>query len=332
MGNDVYANNMNVACKAGDGKVICAFPDVCLSPPTPPAGPIPIPYPVTSMSSDTTDGSGTVTVNNKEVMLKDKSCYSKCTGDEAATKTLGMGVANASLSGKVYFKMWSMDVQMEGENVVRAFDITTSNHMSEVGNAAVPMINSERMGFTQLGECKGVNKKFELVPYESTNPSTGDKDLTCGRKGMTGHHLIPGRCMKTRTTAGGNAAYPKGCSHDKAPCVCVDNENQYDGTHKECHAIFDPIEQQEAKKPPKDQMTYKKARDTAAESAAGINGGKDLTDKQLECVKAQLDNYYKKCLANQDGSIALNSPLNAQADNSGLVLPSTSSVGGLGSP
>ena len=31
MADEVYANGRDVACKAGDGKSICAFPDVCLS-------------------------------------------------------------------------------------------------------------------------------------------------------------------------------------------------------------------------------------------------------------------------------------------------------------
>ncbi len=311
MANDVFANDMNVACKAGDAKVICAFPDVCLSPPTPPAGPIPIPYPVTSMSSDTTDGSGTVVINNKEVMLKDKSCYKKCTGDEAATKTLGMGVANASLSGKVYFKMWSMDVKFEGENVVRAFDITTSNHQSEIGNASVPMVNSERMGFATLDECKGVDKQFELVPYESTDPATGKKDLSCKRSTppTTGHHLIPGRCMEF--APGGK--YPPGCSHASAPVICVSGTSQWTGTHKKLHAKFDPVEFAHAKKPPKGKMTYKAARDAAANSVGAAKSSGQVTDKQGECIKAQLDKYYKNCLKNADGSIALNSQINASS-------------------
>ena len=38
MGCEVYANSDEIACKAGDNKVIAAMPDVCLSPPSPPAG------------------------------------------------------------------------------------------------------------------------------------------------------------------------------------------------------------------------------------------------------------------------------------------------------
>jgi hypothetical protein len=320
MGNPVYANNMSVACKSGDAKVICAFPDVCLSPPTPPAGPIPIPYPVTSMSSDTTDGSGTVKINNKEVMLKDKSCYKKCMGDEAATKTLGMGLMNANLGGKTFFKMWSMDVKAEGENVVRAFDITTSNHMSEIGNATVPMINTERLAFATLDACKGVDKKYELLPYKSTDPATNQETESCARATppMTGHHLIPGRCMQMHPKTPANpSGYPPPCSHDKAPVICIADPpgaNQWAKHHKKLHSRFDPVENRHAKRPPKNRMTYKAARNAAAASVAGVKRNKKLTDAQFECLKAQLDDYYKQCLeTNNDGSIKLNQTIKASS-------------------
>lgn len=134
MANQVYANGREVSCKAADGKSICAFPDVCLSPPSPPAGPIPIPYPNTGFASDMTEGSKTVKISDKEVMLKDKSYFKKSTGDEAATKSLGMGVVTHQIQGKVYFTSWSMDVKFEGENVVRHLDLTTHNHGSCPGD------------------------------------------------------------------------------------------------------------------------------------------------------------------------------------------------------
>jgi hypothetical protein len=134
MGHEVYANNMAIVSKSADGKAICAFPDVCLSPPTPPAGPVPIPYPNTAMASDTAEGSNTVKLNGQEVVLKNKSYFSKSTGDEAATKTLGMGVVTHTIQGKMYFNSWSMDVKIEGENVCRNLDMTTHNHMSEPPN------------------------------------------------------------------------------------------------------------------------------------------------------------------------------------------------------
>jgi hypothetical protein len=129
MSNDVFANGREISCKAADSMSPMAFPDVCLSPPTPPAGPVPIPYPNTGMASDTSEGSRTVLLEGEEAMLKDSSCFSKSTGDEAATKTLGMGVISHNITGKCYFVAWSMDVQFEGENVVRHMDMTTHNHM-----------------------------------------------------------------------------------------------------------------------------------------------------------------------------------------------------------
>ena len=75
MSHNVFANGREVACKAASSKTICAFPDVCLSPPPPPAGPLPLPYPNTGMASDCTDGSQTVKIDGQEAMLKDKSYF-----------------------------------------------------------------------------------------------------------------------------------------------------------------------------------------------------------------------------------------------------------------
>ena len=142
MSCDVYANGDEIACKAGGGKVIAAFPDVCLTPPPPPAGPIPVPYANTSFSRDMKNGSVTVKIGGKEVMLKDQSYYNTSPlGDEAATKALGAGVITHVITGKTYFSSWSMDVKFEGKNVDRHTDITTSNHASPLGNAGTPMPN-----------------------------------------------------------------------------------------------------------------------------------------------------------------------------------------------
>lgn len=133
MSNAVYANGREIACKAGSGKSIAAFPDVCLSPPTPPAGPIPIPYPLTAQDDDTNEGSKEVKISGDPVMLKDQSNFKKCTGDEAATKSQGMGVITGNITGKVFFSVWSMDVKIEGQNAVRHLDLVTHNHSSQVG-------------------------------------------------------------------------------------------------------------------------------------------------------------------------------------------------------
>jgi hypothetical protein len=147
MGNEVYANNMEVSCKAAQGKSICAFPDTCFTPPQTPATPpgVPIPYPNTGMASDTTDGSKTVQVSGQEVMLKNKSYFKRSTGDEAGCAPK-KGLITSTNMGKVYFNAWSMDVKFEGENVVRNLDLTTHNHNPSPGNTATwPYLDAAAM-------------------------------------------------------------------------------------------------------------------------------------------------------------------------------------------
>ena len=135
MANKVFANGREISCKAASGKSICAFPDVCFTPPENPATPpgVPIPYPNTGMASDTTGGSKKVKISGKEVMLKNKSYFKKSVGDEAGSAAK-KGILTSVNRGKVYFTSWSMDVKVEGQNVVRHFDLTTHNHMSMPGN------------------------------------------------------------------------------------------------------------------------------------------------------------------------------------------------------
>jgi hypothetical protein len=147
MSNQIYANMMEVSCKAAAGKAICAFPDTCFTPPLTPATPpgVPIPYPNTGMASDCSDGSTSVKISKQEVMLKNKSYFKRSMGDEAGCAPK-KGVVTSKNMGKVYFNAWSMDVKIEGENVVRHFDLTTHNHASYVGNSpAWPYVDALAM-------------------------------------------------------------------------------------------------------------------------------------------------------------------------------------------
>jgi hypothetical protein len=136
MSRTVYANNNAVACKAGDVKVIAAFPDVCKSPPPPPTGPMPVPYAASSFARDLHAGSKSVKIGGQPIALKNQSYFkSSPLGNEAATKGFGAGIASQQMGGKTYFAMWSMNVRAEGMNVCRHMDIATSNHGS---NANTP--------------------------------------------------------------------------------------------------------------------------------------------------------------------------------------------------
>ena len=170
MGCNVYANGDEIACKAGDGKVIAAFPDVCLSPPSPPAGPIPVPYPDTSFSKDMQNGSKTVKIKGKEVMLKDQSFYKTSPlGDEAATKGLWGRRHHSRHHGQDVFVAWSMDVEFEDQNVDRHTDLTTSNHASPTANASGSEHEQRRGPRASNGRGRGLSRAA-LKPPTLTVP------------------------------------------------------------------------------------------------------------------------------------------------------------------
>ena len=165
---------MEVSCKAANGKSICAFPDVCFTPPQTPATPpgVPIPYPNTGLASDTTNGSSTVKISGQEVGIKDKSYFKKSTGDEAGSAPK-KGLINSNTKGKVYFKSWSMDVKIEGENAVRHMDMVTHNHASANANEAAPWMYADMMAFndSQGKVCKDEQKEAD-TKCEDAKPRT----------------------------------------------------------------------------------------------------------------------------------------------------------------
>ncbi|WP_224368424.1 PAAR-like domain-containing protein [Hyalangium versicolor] len=134
MQTHVYANGREICSKAADGKSTAAFPDVCWSPPAPPAGPIQLPYPNTAFASDLENGTSTVFICGAIVARKDESYLSTSTGDEPATDQFPMGISTGVLQGKAYFTSWSMNVMVEGVNVARHQDLMTHNHASPGGN------------------------------------------------------------------------------------------------------------------------------------------------------------------------------------------------------
>ena len=264
MSNQVYANNMEVSCKQAAGKSICAFPDVCFTPPLTPATPpgVPIPYPNTGMASDTSDGSSSVKISGQEVMLKNKSCFKKSMGDEAGAAPK-KGVVTSKNMGKVYFTAWSMDVKVEGENVVRMMDLTTHNHASLPGNSppwpyldevAVPGIGqtcAEEVG-NEKAACSDSTGKYKSGTdccsdpkcQEARNcmmvPYGGSGSPNCC-PGKTGHHILPNSLLQevrgdsSTNVVGlkkvGDGAY----TVNGGPCVCVDGESHSSGDHGVIH-------------------------------------------------------------------------------------------------
>lgn len=159
MGGKVYANGREISGKKSGHKVLGAMPDVCLSPPSPPAGPVPVPYPNFSDAGDTAEGSKSVKIGGKPVGLKNKSSYKKSKGDEAATRNFGMGVVSHAISGPSKYVSWSFDVKIEGENVIRHLDLTMGNHGSPSNGPTAPAIASQAVGTAGEATCKELQEK-----------------------------------------------------------------------------------------------------------------------------------------------------------------------------
>ena len=311
MGNEVFANGREVSCKAADGKSICAFPDVCFTPPQTPATPpgVPIPYPNTGFAKDTTKGSKSVKITNKEVMLKNKSYFKTSTGDEAGCAPK-KGIITSKIKGKIYFTSWSMDVKFEGKNVVRHLDLTTHNHGSIPGNSppwsyidsvalandsvckkdadnakeacknSTPVQVGSRMHRDCSEDCK---KAMECVLV----PKGKDKEMCC-RPDNTGDHLIEDHWTK------GAPDFEKPGLYSGAPCMCV-NRSRYEGKHGIAHGTRGVLE--DSLIGSDQDFTYGKAKDFAKKSHKDANPNANCTEG---CLEAQLDHFYgpddsKKC-------------------------------------
>jgi hypothetical protein len=226
MGCNVFANGREISAKKDDNKSVAAMADVCLSPPSPPAGPIPIPYPNTAQASDTTDGSKTVQIGGDEVGLKNTSSYKTSNGDEAATKSLGMGVVTHNIQGKMKHAAWSMDVKIEGQNAIRHMDLTTHNHMN-CPNLALTMNAAAMARAADQGlSCKELNAMIFIARlYELSDPpgqpySANPTVVTAYRQPASG----PGRFMKALAPNVPNEEFANGYQppvdkQDQPPCA-----------------------------------------------------------------------------------------------------------------
>jgi hypothetical protein len=332
MSNQVYANNMEISCKQAAGKSVCAFPDVCFTPPLTPATPpgVPIPYPNTGMASDTSDGSTTVQISGQEVMLKNKSCFKKSTGDEAGSAPK-KGVVTSKNMGKVYFTMWSMDVKVEGENVVRMMDMTTHNHASLPGNSAPWMYLDEMsVALNRVDQCatvrRDINEKCaDEAEFNAAGPATpGCSGPCCDAKkcatapygsgmkccnGQTKHHVVPDHCFKD--PGKGKGQYYEGVkdmSYGKGLAVCVDGTDKDDTnsvtgelkTHGKIHQDFDRIEDQ-YRDSNAQQWNFSEANEVASD-VVGFHTGCDK-----KCLKQQTEAYYRKKGVHDKSTLRANS-------------------------
>jgi len=188
MGKNVFANGLEVSAKASDNKSIAAMADVCLSPPSPPAGPIPIPYPNTGMTSDTTSGTRKVKIGGEESGIKNESKYKSSNGDQPATNSFGAGVISHKLAGAVKFSAWSMDVKFEGSNVPRFQDLTTHNHMNTGNGALTGSIAGLAVGNPEDITCKELSESNKDTRDDMKSGAHGDDVKAIGEGNTTITH------------------------------------------------------------------------------------------------------------------------------------------------
>jgi hypothetical protein len=267
------------------------------------------------MASDSSDGSTSVKISGQEVMLKNKSCFKQSSGDEAGSAPK-KGVITSKIKGKVYFAKWSMDVKVEGENVVRHMDLTTHNHASQPPQTP-PWMHVDEMAMSVQEACADEITEAEGACRGKTKGACGadcakaqkclfvpkDKDKErCCTPATTGHHLIEDHWVL------GAAAFPAyqptpgvRKPYSAAPTVCVEG-GRFDKEHGEMHAAQGLIE--EAHMPgrsmasqPWDYGAGKSAALTAHDMTFGDSGC------TKGCMEAQLDHFY-----GDDASRPLNAP------------------------
>jgi len=319
MGNQVYANNMEISCKAADGKAVASFPDVCMTPPENPATPpgVPVPYPNTAFASDTTNGSRTVKISGEEVMLKDKSYFKRSTGDEAGCAAK-KGVITSTNTGKVYFVAWSMDVKIEGENVVRHLDMTTHNHGSNA-NQPAPWPYADAQAMAPEGACnKRAPKNYADQVKANCNPDMYSKaccdcpgrqcmlmpfnpNQCCSKDGtqLTPHHPIPfqdhyqagTRPLPKAQWAGRREPGAGTYDGDQAPCVCAEGKDHNVLEKPNLHMQHGRMGRAFAHYRdglPGNTYTYADVRTKTADIVA-----KEMNCDE-DCVLAQMDQYHQK--------------------------------------
>ncbi len=318
MSHEVYAGGWEIAAKAGMNKSIARFPDVCLSPPSPPAGPIPIPYPNTSFSSDLKKGSKTVELGGKPAALAQQSFYKpSALGNEAATRSFGANVITHQITGKTYFQAWSMDVKFEGKNVCRHFDITTSNHAS-TGTTTGPNLSTEAAAITLLKEgkcpcCEGPiheNQKDENGPYDKIEPgdyyqnladtmqakfdsiaddvAAGVKDYTKTPEGIAD---VTEKTQKQLDTAKQDVETVKNAGAIDPPCDNVHPSDEKCGLHLNVTRTMRQIAPEELKDAPHSKIKAHVRKDLGFTNSVKKQSRKEWQDKGHEISKGSPVNH-----------------------------------------
>lgn len=217
------------------------------------------------------------------------------------------GVITSSNAGKVYFVAWSMDVQVEGENVVRHLDMTTGNHASPEANAAIPWAHVDNMTAFVQNKCasdigKAAESCADSTPPDDCNDACrkhqkcilvpkGNASERCCAPSSTGHHLIEDHWIQGNSAFPANTQNSPGYSgYNRAPTVCVEGSRS-DGEHGLMHALQGV--QEDSHLPT--GVNRSKPWNYAAGKRAALRAHQITfmnSDCSRDCIEAQLDAFY----------------------------------------
>jgi hypothetical protein len=223
-----------------------------------------------------------------------------------------MGVVTHQIQGKAYFVSWSMDVKIEGENVVRHMDMTTNNHASLPANAP-PWMHLEEMSTSVQNACRRdiieASDACEGQTPDDCSPRCHEKQKCllvpkgtdsdrCCKPATTGHHMIEDHWVT------GNSGFPMaqpGAGYNAAPTVCVDG-GRFDSEHGIMHCVQGLYEESfmpghpNAAKP----WSYRNGKEATLRAHRVTFQNSDCNPK---CLEKQLDAFY-----GTDGDRPLNPP------------------------
>ena len=160
------------------------------------------------------------------------------------------------------------------------------------GEGASKLMADLQSGLAVVNPCIRM-RKCMLGTYSQSQSKTEKNQACC--KGQTGHHLIPDVYMFGQKDGKKNKN-DKRCSKyttDTAPVVCAEGTTQYSGSHGKMHTeLENALEGKDNFTPlSEDSIDYEVARDSSIEAHKKTFPLSACSEK---CLKAQLDNYYKK--------------------------------------
>jgi hypothetical protein len=143
-------------------------------------------------------------------------------------------------------------------------------------------------------------RKCMLVPFNKTGAKTAATSGEGCCPGQTGHHVIPGAVFE------GNPCYSSK-DHRNAPTICVEGTNNSHGSHGVAHRELDE-RIKEYKRANGGKISYEDQRDLSV--AAIRDAGASHCNEN--CLKKQLDEFYKDCNKGKDKNLNAHSGMGGQ--------------------